>query len=54
MLDWNLHVNDRQKGTINKFHAVGISVSYDFVMEFARAVSKAMELLFQPTGGQSS
>ena len=39
-----LHVSDRQKGTIDKFHASGISVSYDRVMDtrkaFARAVSK--------------
>ena len=39
-----LHVNDRQKGNINTFHALGMSVSYDRVMDvrksFAKAVSK--------------
>ena len=39
-----LHVNDRQKGNISIFHGLGMSVSYDRVMEvrknFAKAVSK--------------
>jgi hypothetical protein len=41
---FKLHVNDRQKGNINTFHALGMSVSYDRVMgerrNFAKAVSK--------------
>ena len=45
-----LHAHDRQKGTISTFHALGISVSYDRVMDVRRGLAQAVSKLFPEDG----
>lgn len=45
-----LHTNARQKGTISTFHALGISVSYDRVMDVRKGLSLAVSRRFAEDG----
>ena len=45
-----LHVNDCQKETISTFHSLGISVSYDRVMEVRKCLAKAVSQRWNEDG----
>ena len=45
-----LHAHDRQKRAISKFPALGISVSYDRVMDVRRGLAKAVSRRFAEDG----
>ena len=45
-----LHANDRQKMTISTFHALGISVSYDRVMDVRRGLALSVSRRFAEDG----
>ena len=45
-----LHANDCQKRTISTFHALGISVSYDRVMDVRRGLALSVSRRFAEDG----
>lgn len=45
-----LHANDRQKSTISTFHSLGMSVSYDRVMEVRKKLALAVSVRFAEDG----
>ncbi|KAL8588046.1 hypothetical protein ACOMHN_061212 [Nucella lapillus] len=49
-LGLKLHVNDRQRSTVSTLHGLGISVSYDRVMEVRRNLALAVSKRFQDNG----
>jgi len=45
-----LHASARQKGTINTFHAMGMAVSYDRVMEVRKGLAISVSKQFAEDG----